>query len=303
MIKKKISIKGLCNSVGMRHEVLGSIDRYVAIPSPIDEANEDSVSFCSKKAEDALESIRNSRAGVVICSNKLRFNQEDCRDKTLILVANPRLAFIRVMREHFEEEVSFGIHPTAIIDEEAEIAPRVHIGPHCYIGRCQIGEGTIIDGNVYIYPNVKIGRDVVIQAGAVIGARGFSFERNKSGELEAFPHTGGVVIEDDVLISSGVTIARGTMADTIVGEGTKIDPLTEISHNVVIGKHCGICASVVIAGSVKIGDYSWIAPCACLRDGIEIGKNVVVGMGSVVTKDVDDNLVVFGVPAKKHRTR
>lgn len=301
MKEKKVSVRELCDWIGMKYEVLGVADRYVAMPSPIDEANEESVSFCSKKAVDALEIIRNSKARVIICSNELAFAEEDYQDRTLIVVSNPRLAFIRVMRDHFEEKVAFGIHPTAVIDEEAEIHPNVYVGPHCYISKCEIGEGTIIYGNVYTYPNVTIGENVIVHAGTVIGADGFGYERNEKGELEKFPHIGGVVVEDEVEIGSNVSIDRGTMGNTIIGQGTKINNLSHIAHNVVIGKHCSIMAQSYIGGSSKIGDYSWIAPCACLRDGIEVGKNALVGMGSVVTKNVSDGQVVFGVPAKERR--
>lgn len=301
MALKQVSVTELCNSVGMKHRVLGDIDRYVVMPTAIHEANEESTSFCSKKAEDALELIKNSKARVIICSSDLEFAEEDYKDKTLILVSNPRLAFIRVMQKYFAEKMQFGISATAVIDEEADIHPNVCVGPNCYIGKCKIGENTIIRGNVYIYPNVRIGRNVIIHAGTVIGAAGFSYERNDEGELENFPHIGGVVIEDNVEIGSNVSIDRGTLDNTIVGEGSKIDNLCHIAHNVVIGKHCMIIAQSMIGGSTRIGDYCWIAPCTCLRDGIEIGKNVVTGMGSVVTRNVGDRQVVFGVPAKERR--
>ena len=301
MIKKMISVKELCNSIPGIAEILGLADRYVTMPSPLGDASEESVSFCSKKSVDALEIIRNSKARVIICSNELAFAEEDYQDRTLIVVSNPRLAFIRVMREYFGEKVAFGIHPTAVIDEEAEIHPNVYIGPHCYISKCEIGEGTIIYGNVYTYPNVTIGENVIVHAGTVIGADGFSYERNEKGELEKFPHIGGVVVEDDVEIGSNVSIDRGTMGNTIIGQGTKIDNLCHIAHNVVIGKHCMIIAQSMIGGSTIIGDYCYIAPCACLRDSIEVGKNALIGMGSVVTKNVSDGQVVFGVPAKQRR--
>jgi UDP-3-O-[3-hydroxymyristoyl] glucosamine N-acyltransferase len=301
MIRKRIGVTELCNSVGMKHRVLGDIDRCVTTPAVIHEGSEQSVSFCSRKAEGALELIRNSRARVIVCSSDLGFAEEDYRDRTLILVSNPRLAFIRIMQRYFAERVRFGIHPTAVIDEEADIHPNVSIGPSSYIGRCRIGENTTIYGNVYIYPNVRIGKNVIIHAGTVVGAAGFGYERNDKGELENFPHVGGVVIEDNVEIGSNASIDRGTLGNTIVGQGSKIDNLCHIAHNVVIGKHCAIIAQSMIGGSTRIGDYCWIAPCACLRDGIEIGRNAVIGMGSVVTRNVGDGQVVFGAPAKEHK--
>ncbi len=243
--------------------------------------------------------IRGSRAGVVICSKDLNYREDDYKDRTLILVSNPRLAFIRVMQKYFQENnVESGLHPTAIIDKAAQISPNVSIGANSYIGNCKIGENTVIHFNVHIYSKVKIGKNVIIYDGAVIGRDGFSFEKNNQGKREKFPHIGGVVIEDDVEVGSNVNIDRGTLDNTIIGQGTKIDNLCHIAHNVVIGKHCAIIAQSMIGGGTKIGDYSRIAPCACIRDGIEIGKNVAVGMGSVVTKSIDDNCVVVGVPAR-----
>ena len=299
MVVNKISVRQLCSSIRGNHEVLGARDIYVSIASPIDKSGKESVTFCSKKTADGLIMIKDSRAGVVICSKELVYKEDYYKDKTLILVSSPRLAFIEVMQEYFQRKIEFSIHPTAIIDKDAKLHADVYVGPNaCIMDKCEIGKNTIIHGNVYMYPNVKIGSNVIIHAGTIIGADGFSYERNDKGELEKFPHFGGVIIEDAVEIGSNVSIDRGTMDNTIIGQGTKIDNFCHIAHNVVIGKHCMIIAQSMIGGSTKIGDYSWIAPCACLKDGINVGRNVVVGMGAVVTKDIDDNCVVVGMPAR-----
>jgi UDP-3-O-[3-hydroxymyristoyl] glucosamine N-acyltransferase len=99
-------------------------------------------------------------------------------------------------------------------------------------------------------------------------------------------------------IGSYVCIDKGTMSDTVIGRGSKIDNLCQISHNVVLGENCIILSQSAIAGGTKIGDSTWVAPHACIKDTITIGKNVVVGMGSVVTKSIDDGWTVYGVPAK-----
>jgi UDP-3-O-[3-hydroxymyristoyl] glucosamine N-acyltransferase len=108
-----------------------------------------------------------------------------------------------------------------------------------------------------------------------------------------------VVIEDDVEICGLTHIARGTLEDTVIGQGTKIDALVHVGHNIKIGKHCVITANAMLAAN-NIGDYSWIAPSATLRDRIDIGQRVIVGLGSVVTKDVPDGMTVFGSPAKEN---
>lgn len=300
MRKNKISVDELLNSIGEAVKVLGKKDRYVSVPSPIDKASSESVTFCNKKAPEGLQMVRNSKAGVVICYDDLQFTGDDFKGKTLILVSNPRLAFMRIMRRHFVEAMKYGISPEAVVDEGARIHPSIYIGPNSYIGKCEIGENTVIYGNVHIYSGAVIGRNVVIHAGAVIGAEGMGFHRNKQGELEKFPQIGGVIIiEDDVEIGSNVSIMRRAMGDTVIGQGTKIGHLCSIGHGVTIGKHCLIVTGSVLGGGSRIGDYSQVSLCACIRNGVKIGKNVVVGMGAVVTKDVGDGKVVFGVPAKE----
>ena len=296
-----ISMKMVCVSIDMPYEVLGTINNriHVSNPSPIDKANKNSISYCMAKGEPALNIIRKSEAKVVICMCDIPITSADYQDKILILVSNPRLAFIRVMQKCFTEKVEYSIHSSATVHDRARLGKNVFIGPNSYIGECQIGNGTIIHGNVSIYRKVRIGRNVIIGAGTVIGSDGFSYERNDKGGLEKYPHIGGVRILDEVEIGTNVSIDKGTMGDTVIGKGTKIDNLCHIAHNVVIGNHCLIIAQSMIGGSVKIGDYSWIAPSVCIRDGIQIGNKVFIGMGSVVTKSVEDNRTVYGVPAKE----
>jgi len=300
MGKKNISLTELCYSITGEYEVLGDSDRRVSIASPIDKAGKESVTFCSKSTEDGLQLIRNSRAGVIISSKELSYREEDYKDKTLILVSDPRLAFIQVMQKYFQEKIEFGISPTAVIDKDAKIHPSVYIGPNSYIGKCEIGENTVIDGNVYIYSGVVIGRNAVIQTGAVIGAESTHFHRNnQTGEWEKFPQIGGVIIGDDVEIGSNTSIMRGALGDTVIGRGTKIGHLCSIGHGVTIGKHCYICSHSALAGSSRIGDYSEVWLGSRIRNWVEVGRNAVVGMGAVVTKNVGDGKVVFGVPAEE----
>lgn len=132
----------------------------------------------------------------------------------------------------------------------------------------------------------------------MIGADGFGYQRNESGELEKFPHLGGVVIEDNVEIGSNTCIDRGTLGDTIIREGSKIDNLVHIAHNVIVGRHAIVIAHSMVGGSVRIGDYAWVSPSACLRDVISIGDRSTVGLGAVVVKDVPDGGTVMGTPAR-----
>jgi UDP-3-O-[3-hydroxymyristoyl] glucosamine N-acyltransferase len=137
----------------------------------------------------------------------------------------------------------------------------------------------------------------MIHAGSVIGADGFGYSRNDDGELEKFPHIGSVVIEDRVEIGSNTSVDRGTLSNTVIREGAKIDNFVHVAHNVVIGKHAAVIAHAMIGGSTEIGDYGWIAPSAALMNGLHIGKGATVGLGAVVTKNIPDNETWAGVPA------
>ncbi|MBI2446482.1 MAG: UDP-3-O-(3-hydroxymyristoyl)glucosamine N-acyltransferase, partial [Parcubacteria group bacterium] len=121
-------------------------------------------------------------------------------------------------------------------------------------------------------------------------------------KLIQFPHVGGVIIEDGVEIGANTCVDRGALGDTIIREGAKIDNLVHIAHNVIIGKNCRIICLVGIGGSVEIGDDSFIGISASIKNQKKIGKNVTVGMGAVVTKDIPDNTIVIGNPARHFAT-
>jgi UDP-3-O-[3-hydroxymyristoyl] glucosamine N-acyltransferase len=299
-IESKVSIKDLLSSIEEPSQVLGEKGRIVLYVDPIHIARYESVTFCSEKGEKGLQMIRNSHAGVIICYSDLHFTETDYNTRTLILVTKPRTAFIQIMKKYFtEEKVECGISHTAVVEKGAEIHPNVYIGPHCYIGRCKVDKDTIIHGNNYIYSNTKIGKNVIIQAGAVIGAEGVGAKRNAEGEVEKFPQIGGVIIEDNVRIGSNTSVMRGTMGNTLIHCGTTIGHLCNIGHDAIIGSHCFLSSHVVLGGAIQIGDYTQISIGACIRPKIEIGRNVLVGMGAVVTKNVPDGKIVFGVPAKE----
>ena len=302
MVEQKINIGEICDLVGGKTKKGWHNLSLILEPSPITKANSNSISFCTNNfLPDALSIIKNSNAKVIICSNKLVFKEEKFGNKIIIQASNPRLSFIKIMQRYFEEKQNFGISPSAVIEKDAKIHPNVYIGHHTYIGKSEIGAGTVIHENVTIYSNVVIGKNVIIHSGTVIGADGFGYERNEHGEMIKFPNVGGVIIENDVEIGSNTCVDRGTLNNTHIGKGTKIDNLCHIAHNVIVGNNCCIIAQSMIGGSVVIGDHSWIAPSACIIDGIKIGRNSVVGLGAVVIKEVPENSVVIGVPAKPIR--
>lgn len=298
---KVVTVNEIINSLKGDFSVLGSLEGSISSPASIDQNLADSIVFCRHKDKTAFSRIGESKARIVICNKEIKFTKEYFTNKTLILVRNPRLTFIQIIREFYDQKMPYGISPTAIISKKATIDSNVYIGRHCYLGDCRIGEGTIIYDNVYIY-RANIGKNVRIHSGTIIGAISeFAYERNERGELIEFPHFGGVIIEDNVDIHPHVNIDRGTFGDTIIGEGSKINRYTHVGHNSFVGRHNLIGGKCFIAGSCSIGDYCEIAFCSCIRNRTKIGNNVIVGMGSVITKDVEDGWVVYGVPAKKVR--
>lgn len=161
-----------------------------------------------------------------------------------------------------------------------------------------VGDGTFVHAFAWIGPLVTIGRNCVIGPGCAIGQDGFGYTRQNDGAWVRKPQSHGVVIEDDVHIGANTCIDRGSWRDTHIGRGTRIDNLCHIAHNVTIGRDCMIVAQVMLAGSVRLGDGAYVAPCASVRQHITIGSRAFVGLGAVVVKDVAECECVMGVPAE-----
>ena len=272
-------------------------------PGPINEAVTGEVSFCGATARDAQALLDQAHASLLIVDRGIAFDQDRLSlagVQAVILTENARLDFIRIIEHFFTSPRPTGIHPNAVIAASAVVAANVFIGPFCTIGEgVEIGEGTVIHAGVHIYDQVRIARNVTIHSGSIIGADGFGYERNQFGELEKFPHLGGVVIEDNVEIGANTCVDRGTLGDTRICQGARIDNLVHVAHNVYIGEHAAVIAHAMIGGGTHIGHSAWVAPSACLRDRITIGDKAVVGLASLVTKDVPGGVTVLGAPARE----
>ena len=236
--------------------------------------------------------------------------------KTVIRVKNARIAFARVLPLLLpEKEFTPGIHPSAVIADSAQVADTAHIGPNCVIGEsAAIGEQTVLEANstvgdhsvlaqavrlfanVTIYSQCRIGDRVRIHAGTVIGSDGYGyvFDRDHHRKI---PQVGGVVIEQDVEIGANVTIDRGSLGDTEIGEGTKIDNLVQIAHNVVIGKHCLIIAQTGIGGSTQMGEFSILAGQVGVVGHIKIGPKAIIASKSAVMSSLEGGRQYMGIPA------
>jgi UDP-3-O-[3-hydroxymyristoyl] glucosamine N-acyltransferase len=264
----------------------------------IDEANETSLVWINHSKPGWQEKIASTRARVIVCAQEAVMDAE-FPTITWLVTDDPRLAYARIVECLAQKVVKPGIHPTAFVEPNAEIGEDVFIGPMCYVGCSRIGDGSILYGSNHIYDGVEIGRNVKIHAGVVVGADGFGYVKNEEGELEKFPHIGGVLIEDNVEIGANSCIDRATLGNTIIKEGACIDNLVHIAHNVVVGRNAAVIAHAMVGGSTVIGDQTWIAPSACLRNGISIGDNVTIGLAALVTKNVPDGETWAGFPARK----
>ena len=223
------------------------------------------------------------------------------QSKILIEVQNPR-NIIAIVGNHFFaiQHIANGIHPTAVIDPEADIADGVSIGAYSVVGKVKIGKNTRISSRVTIYGDVVIGENCVIETGAVIGSSGGAgYEKDENGNLFRFPQLGKVCIGNYVDIGANTCIERGALSITTIGDYTKIDNLCHIAHNNIIGSNCVITAGTIIAGSNVIGDNVWFGPNSSVKDWAGIESNSLVGMGSVVLSKVKEGTHVFGVPARR----
>ena len=299
-MKREITCAEIGHSTGMWFRVVGDPARTVTRPATVDAAAPDAITFYAKNVVRAHEDIGKSSAGTIICTPEAADALGPFQNRTFILVSNPRLAFIRVMRRFFAPPRPTGMHPTSFAHPDARIGVSINVGPFASIGRAVVGDETVIDAGVHIYDHVRIGCCVTIKAGAVVGGDGFGFERDEDGVLEDFPDIGGVVVEDYATIGSATCIDRGALGDTVIGRGSKIDNLVHVAHNVTIGMDCLLVAGCVIGGSAVIGARSFIGPNAWITNGVRIGEGAVVTAGAVVTRDVPPGERVTGNFAIRH---
>lgn len=267
----------------------------IEYPADMMEAKTGALTFATKLNEEFIIKANKNRDFLVIANQEL--------DTKLlcphILVDNARLDFIRIVIEYFYKAPQTKIHPTCIIEPGAKIGENVTIGVHSYIGsEVVIGDGTIIMNNVSISGSVIIGEDCWIKSGAVIGEEGFGFEPGLDLKPKHFPHIGRIELGDRVFIGANSTIERASLSVTRLCDDVKVDDLVQIGHNTFIGNNTMIASGAVICGGTIVGENSWVAPNSSIKQKLKIGDNSVIGLGSVVIRDVCEEDIVAGNPAK-----
>ena len=297
MIKKIVKIEEIVSFLG---------DKIIGVDGPVQDVFIDNLAEVERVTESTLDWIKPSKSNKqeIAEQSKARVLLVDksvtsITGKTLIYVKNPKVALAEVGNHFFVEAWQPGIHPTAIIHPEANIGKECFVGPYCIIGKAVIGDHCYIDSHVRIYDGVEIGHDCVIKAGAVLGGAGFGYERDEDGNKFRFPQLGQLIMGDYVEVGSNTCIDRGALADTVIGDYTKINNLCHIAHNNKIGKNVTITGCVNISGSNIIDDNVWIAPNSSIRGWVYIGEGATVGMGAVVVKDIPAHETWVGNPARK----
>jgi UDP-3-O-[3-hydroxymyristoyl] glucosamine N-acyltransferase len=282
-------------------ELHGDGEVEITSVADIESAGEDQLAFFHGK-----ESRPHSNAACIILSA----GSDAADHPSVIKVSDPKLAFSLAARQLHPRAARTGWHDTAVVPDGhdvrasyigafvtigagAVVGESSEIGEAVSIGRnVTIGVRTVIHPRVVIYDNVEIGDDCVIHSGAVIGADGFGYVKDESGEYHKFPQIGTVVIEDNVEIGANTCIDRGALGETRIGEGTKIDNLVQVGHNVQIGKRCviasqtGISGSTVIEDDCVIGGQVGFGDHARVKSGAVIGSQAGVLPGKIVRPGV-----------------
>ena len=320
--RQSVRLDDLAARIGAELSQQQAGDRMIESIAPIYRAGPYDLCYILSKA--STKELETCRAAAIVCSPELKAVVP--ASIPVLVSETPQLAFARASALLYPQAMrpqpvlarASGVSPNASVDETAVLEKSVEISPFAVVGaRAVIGAGSRILSGAVIGPGVKIGRNVtigvhtsvsnalignnvIIHTGARIGQDGFGYAPAPNGMVK-LPQVGRVIIQDDVEIGANTTIDRGAMDDTVIGEGTKIDNLVQIGHNVQIGRYCGIVSQVGIAGSTKIGDGVLIGGQAGINGHITIGSGAQIAAKSGVLESIPPGGRVGGMPARPIR--
>jgi UDP-3-O-[3-hydroxymyristoyl] glucosamine N-acyltransferase len=298
--------------------LVGAADAVVTGVAPLDRAGPEDLSFIA--ASRYLPYFQRTRAPVVLVTPQ--FEAVAGPPEARVVVPEPHVALLAILPVLYPHPVwHSGVDPTARVgrdsrwEEPVAIGPGVVLGDHVRLGRnvrigvgCVVGDGVVIGDETQLYPRVvcypgaMIGRRVILHAGVVIASDGFGYARTKdSPEHHKIPHVGRAIIGDDVEIGANTTVDRGSVDDTVIGAGTKVDNLVQVGHNVRIGQRCLIMALTGIAGSTHIEDDVVIAGQVGLAGHLTVGRGARIAAQAGVWGHVPPGANVSGYPARDHR--
>lgn len=271
-------------------------DFIINIPSSIKNFKNNSFFYILDEDKFPEERIKKYKNILILTSKDIG---RENNNYSYVKTDKPKLDFISVIKEFFIEFDVTQIVSSAKINKDAKIGRNVSIGENSVIGPdVIIGSNTQILNNVVVTSRVEIGKDCIIKDNSTIGSEGYDFEIDEKGNPIHFPHIGKIFIGKNVWIGSNSSIESAKIDNTIINDFVKIDDLVQIGTDCTIDIRCMITAGVIISRNVKIGEETLIAPNASIRENTIIGRNVTVGEGAVVIKNIEDNAVYVGNPAR-----
>lgn len=309
-----LSVQAVADLVG--GSLVGDGARVLTAVGPLEGADGETLSFLASPRY--LPAFRASRAGAVLVRSEAA--PEPAGPGVRIVVADPQKAMARVLAAMFPPQApSAGVHSTALLGTGVRLGSGVVIGPHAVLGarvllgdRVRVGPGVVLQDGVEIgegselgpyvvcYAGTRVGRRCGFKAGVVLGGAGFGYISGPEGHTR-IPHVGGCVIGDDVEIGANSCVDRGSVGDTVIGAGTKLDNHVHIGHNARLGSRCLIMGGSVVAGSAELGDDVIAAGHAGIAGHFRVGHRVRIGAKAGVISAVPDGTDVSGFPARPHR--
>ncbi len=311
---RSLTTAAIAELVGGRLDGDGSLEVHAV--SPLDRAHGDALSLFT--GSRYAEQFSGSGAGAVLIPIGAVLPAEG--PKVRIWVSDPQRAMARVVAALFPAEVApGGVDSTARLGSGVALGRGVQVGPFCVIGdravlgdrvvlgpgvvleaEVQVGDDSVLDAHAVCYQGTAIGRRVRIKAGAVLGGVGFGFVSDRAGH-HPIPHVGGCVIGDDVSIGANSAVDRGSIDDTVIGAGSRLDNHVHIGHNARLGERCLVMGGSVVAGSARIGNDVILAGHTAVGGHFIVGDGARIGAKAGVISDVPAGADFSGFPARPHR--